>query len=159
MATSVVGGRSVAPGAEGSGFFLGPTLFENVETAPFASDVGAARRFENELQVGMVGINIPVPVPMAYYYYYYYYYFGGWKNSSSATPMRTEPRLRTSSPEARPSPPAGRTWATVASTLACPEHLTGQPQRTQEKTMTSIVESGAGGADRHHRRCQPYPAA
>ncbi len=112
-ATLVVDGRNVAPDAEGSGFFLGPTLFDNVSTdmsiytdeifgpvlsvlrvdsfdealalvngspygngtAIFTSDGGAARRFENEVQVGMVGINIPVPVPMAYYS------FGGWKNS------------------------------------------------------------------------------
>ncbi|MEU5696173.1 CoA-acylating methylmalonate-semialdehyde dehydrogenase [Actinosynnema sp. NPDC020468] len=41
----------------------------------FTSDGGAARRFEREVQAGMVGINVPVPVPMAYYS------FGGWKNS------------------------------------------------------------------------------
>ena len=44
-------------------------------TAIFTNDGGAARRFENEIQVGMVGINVPIPVPMAYYS------FGGWKNS------------------------------------------------------------------------------
>ena len=44
-------------------------------TAIFTNDGGAARRFENEVQVGMIGINVPVPVPMAYYS------FGGWKNS------------------------------------------------------------------------------
>ncbi|MGY5319150.1 CoA-acylating methylmalonate-semialdehyde dehydrogenase [Neomicrococcus lactis] len=44
-------------------------------TAIFTNDGGAARRFENEVQVGMVGINVPIPVPMAYYS------FGGWKNS------------------------------------------------------------------------------
>jgi malonate-semialdehyde dehydrogenase (acetylating)/methylmalonate-semialdehyde dehydrogenase len=44
-------------------------------TAIFTNDGGAARRFQNEIQVGMVGINVPVPVPMAYYS------FGGWKNS------------------------------------------------------------------------------
>ncbi len=44
-------------------------------TAIFTNDGGAARRFENEVEVGMVGINVPVPVPMAYYS------FGGWKNS------------------------------------------------------------------------------
>ncbi|MDV8070602.1 CoA-acylating methylmalonate-semialdehyde dehydrogenase [Rhodococcus sp. IEGM 1366] len=44
-------------------------------TAIFTNDGGAARRFQNEVQVGMVGINVPVPVPMAYYS------FGGWKNS------------------------------------------------------------------------------
>jgi malonate-semialdehyde dehydrogenase (acetylating) / methylmalonate-semialdehyde dehydrogenase len=44
-------------------------------TAIFTNDGGAARRFENEIEVGMVGINVPIPVPMAYYS------FGGWKNS------------------------------------------------------------------------------
>ncbi|TDC95453.1 CoA-acylating methylmalonate-semialdehyde dehydrogenase [Saccharopolyspora aridisoli] len=44
-------------------------------TALFTNDGGAARRFQNEVEVGMVGINVPVPVPMAYYS------FGGWKNS------------------------------------------------------------------------------
>lgn len=112
-ATLVVDGRSVRPDAEGEGFFVGPTLFDNVTTdmsiyrdeifgpvlsvvrvdsydealstinanpygngtAIFTNDGGAARRFENEVEVGMVGINVPVPVPMAYYS------FGGWKNS------------------------------------------------------------------------------
>ncbi|SDD87850.1 CoA-acylating methylmalonate-semialdehyde dehydrogenase [Auraticoccus monumenti] len=41
----------------------------------FTNDGGAARRFENEVQVGMVGINVPVPVPVGYYS------FGGWKSS------------------------------------------------------------------------------
>jgi len=44
-------------------------------TAMFTNDGGAARRFQNEVEVGMVGINVPIPVPMAYYS------FGGWKNS------------------------------------------------------------------------------
>lgn len=44
-------------------------------TAIFTNDGGAARRFENEVEVGMIGINVPIPVPMAYYS------FGGWKNS------------------------------------------------------------------------------
>lgn len=112
-ATLVVDGRTVDPDAEGSGFFLGPTLFDHVTTdmsiyqdeifgpvlsvvrvdsydealalinanpygngtAIFTSDGGAARRFENEVEVGMIGINVPIPVPMAYYS------FGGWKNS------------------------------------------------------------------------------
>jgi malonate-semialdehyde dehydrogenase (acetylating)/methylmalonate-semialdehyde dehydrogenase len=109
----VVDGRSVEPEAHGSGFFVGPTLFDRVTpektiytdevfgpvlsvlrvetyedavdlinrnpygngTAIFTNDGGAARRFENEVEVGMVGVNVPVPVPMAYYS------FGGWKNS------------------------------------------------------------------------------
>jgi malonate-semialdehyde dehydrogenase (acetylating)/methylmalonate-semialdehyde dehydrogenase len=44
-------------------------------TAIFTNDGGAARRFQNEVEVGMVGINVPIPVPMAYYS------FGGWKSS------------------------------------------------------------------------------
>ncbi len=44
-------------------------------TAIFTNDGGAARRFQNEIEVGMVGINVPIPVPVAYYS------FGGFKNS------------------------------------------------------------------------------
>ena len=44
-------------------------------TAIFTNDGGAARRFQNEVQVGMVGINVPIPVPVSYYS------FGGWKAS------------------------------------------------------------------------------
>jgi malonate-semialdehyde dehydrogenase (acetylating)/methylmalonate-semialdehyde dehydrogenase len=43
--------------------------------AIFTNDGGAARRFQAEVHVGMVGINVPIPVPMAYYS------FGGWKES------------------------------------------------------------------------------
>jgi malonate-semialdehyde dehydrogenase (acetylating) / methylmalonate-semialdehyde dehydrogenase len=44
-------------------------------TAIFTRDGGVARRFQFDVQVGMVGINVPIPVPVAYYS------FGGWKNS------------------------------------------------------------------------------
>ncbi|HXF67294.1 MAG TPA: CoA-acylating methylmalonate-semialdehyde dehydrogenase [Burkholderiales bacterium] len=44
-------------------------------TAIFTESGGAARRFENEIEVGMVGVNVPIPVPVAFYS------FGGWKNS------------------------------------------------------------------------------
>lgn len=44
-------------------------------TAIFTNDGGAARRFQNEIEVGMIGINVPIPVPVAYYS------FGGWKSS------------------------------------------------------------------------------
>jgi malonate-semialdehyde dehydrogenase (acetylating)/methylmalonate-semialdehyde dehydrogenase len=44
-------------------------------TALFTNDGGAARRFQHEVEVGMVGINVPIPVPVAYYS------FGGWKSS------------------------------------------------------------------------------
>jgi malonate-semialdehyde dehydrogenase (acetylating) / methylmalonate-semialdehyde dehydrogenase len=44
-------------------------------TAIFTNDGGAVRRFQTEVEVGMVGVNVPIPVPMAYYS------FGGWKSS------------------------------------------------------------------------------
>ncbi|MBN6037551.1 CoA-acylating methylmalonate-semialdehyde dehydrogenase [Amycolatopsis sp. 195334CR] len=44
-------------------------------TAIFTTDGGAARRFQNEIEVGMVGVNVPIPVPVGYYS------FGGWKDS------------------------------------------------------------------------------
>lgn len=107
----VVDGRNVE--VTGDGFWLGPTLFDQVKphmsiyqeeifgpvlsvirvktydealklvndhqygngTAIFTNDGGAARRFQNEVEVGMIGINVPIPVPMAYFS------FGGWKNS------------------------------------------------------------------------------
>jgi malonate-semialdehyde dehydrogenase (acetylating)/methylmalonate-semialdehyde dehydrogenase len=43
--------------------------------ALFTNDGGAARKFQHEVEVGMVGINVPIPVPMSYYS------FGGWKAS------------------------------------------------------------------------------
>jgi malonate-semialdehyde dehydrogenase (acetylating) / methylmalonate-semialdehyde dehydrogenase len=43
--------------------------------AIFTNDGGAARRFQHEVQIGIVGINVPIPVPMAYDS------FGGWKSS------------------------------------------------------------------------------
>ena len=112
-ATLVVDGRNPQVDGAPGGFWLGPTLFDNVTasmsiyrdeifgpvlsvlrvktyeaavelvndhpygngTAIFTNDGGAARRYQNEIQVGMVGINVPIPVPMAYYS------FGGWKSS------------------------------------------------------------------------------
>src|ERR1700744_4251686 len=109
----VLDGRTVSADGEPNGFWLGPTLLDNVTTemsvytdeifgpvlsvvrvetydeamelvnsnpygngtAIFTTAGVAARRFQNEVQVGMVGINVPIPVPMAYYS------FGGWKNS------------------------------------------------------------------------------
>jgi len=44
-------------------------------TAIFTRDGGAAREFAHRIQVGMVGINVPIPVPMAFHS------FGGWKAS------------------------------------------------------------------------------
>jgi malonate-semialdehyde dehydrogenase (acetylating)/methylmalonate-semialdehyde dehydrogenase len=44
-------------------------------TAIFTNDGGAARRFQKDVQVGMIGINVPIPVPVATFS------FGGWKDS------------------------------------------------------------------------------
>jgi len=110
-AAPVVDGRELE--VDGDGFFVGPTLFDNVQTdmeiytdeifgpvlavvrvdtledaialinsnsyangtAIFTSSGQAARIFQRQVQVGMIGINIPIPVPMAFYS------FGGWKDS------------------------------------------------------------------------------
>ena len=112
-ASLVIDGRNPVVDGEPGGFWLGPTLFDNVQTdmtiytdeifgpvlsvvrvksfdegldlinrheygngtAIFTNDGGAARRFQNEVQVGMIGINVPIPVPVSYYS------FGGWKSS------------------------------------------------------------------------------
>jgi malonate-semialdehyde dehydrogenase (acetylating)/methylmalonate-semialdehyde dehydrogenase len=62
-----------------SGFEEGLALINSGQfgngTAIFTNDGGAARRFQREVQVGMVGINVPIPVPVAYHS------FGGWKAS------------------------------------------------------------------------------
>ena len=47
-------------------------------TAIFTRDGGAARQFQFDIEVGMVGINVPIPVPVSYYS------FGGWKSSPCA---------------------------------------------------------------------------
>ena len=112
-ATVVVDGRDVVPDGAVEGFWLGPTLIDDVSTssrvyideifgpvlsvvrvsgydeglgiinasrygngtAIFTNDGGAARRFQREVQVGMIGINVPIPVPVGYFS------FGGWKDS------------------------------------------------------------------------------
>jgi malonate-semialdehyde dehydrogenase (acetylating)/methylmalonate-semialdehyde dehydrogenase len=109
----VVDGRKQEFDGDANGFWLGPTLIDQVPTsskvyteeifgpvlsivrvksfdegvalinsspfgngtAIFTNDGGAARRFQNEIEVGMIGINVPIPVPVAYYS------FGGFKNS------------------------------------------------------------------------------
>jgi malonate-semialdehyde dehydrogenase (acetylating)/methylmalonate-semialdehyde dehydrogenase len=109
-ATVIVDGRE---GASEEGFFLNPTLLDDLKpgmkayddeifgpvlgvtrvdtydeavrlvnenpygngTAIFTRDGGVARRFQFDVQAGMVGINVPIPVPVAYYS------FGGWKAS------------------------------------------------------------------------------
>jgi malonate-semialdehyde dehydrogenase (acetylating)/methylmalonate-semialdehyde dehydrogenase len=109
----VADGRDFVVDGYEDGFFLGPTLFDQVSpemsiytdeifgpvlstvrmehyedaiqlindnpygngTAVFTNDGGAARKFQQEIQVGMVGINVPIPVPLSFYS------FGGWKDS------------------------------------------------------------------------------
>ncbi len=109
----VVDGRGFTVDGAEDGFWLGPTLIDNIPlsskayseeifgpvlsvvriqtfqegmdlinsgqfgngTAIFTNDGGAARRFQNEVQVGMIGVNVPIPVPVAYHS------FGGWKQS------------------------------------------------------------------------------
>jgi malonate-semialdehyde dehydrogenase (acetylating) / methylmalonate-semialdehyde dehydrogenase len=44
-------------------------------TAIFTQNGGAARQFQFDVEIGMVGINVPIPVPVSYYS------FGGWKSS------------------------------------------------------------------------------
>lgn len=112
-ANVVVDGRGVSADGAAEGFWLGPTLIDNVPTtskvyreeifgpvlsvvrvasydegvelinsgafgngtAIFTNDGGAARKFVTDIEVGMVGVNVPIPVPVAYFS------FGGWKHS------------------------------------------------------------------------------
>jgi len=112
-ATLAVDGRGLTVPGHEDGFFVGPTVIDNVSTsmdvytqeifgpvlsviradsvdeaiaivngnpygngtAIFTSSGEAARRFQRGVNVGMIGINVPIPVPMAYYS------FGGWKDS------------------------------------------------------------------------------
>jgi malonate-semialdehyde dehydrogenase (acetylating)/methylmalonate-semialdehyde dehydrogenase len=109
----LVDGRGLVVAGHEEGFFVGPTVIDQVTTdmdvytheifgpvlsvlrsdsvddaialinanpygngtAVFTNSGGAARRFMRGVNVGMIGINVPVPVPMAFYS------FGGWKNS------------------------------------------------------------------------------
>jgi malonate-semialdehyde dehydrogenase (acetylating)/methylmalonate-semialdehyde dehydrogenase len=109
----VVDGRGFKLQGYENGYFLGPTLFDNVKTsmrtyqeeifgpvlqmvraetfeeavslpskhqygngvAIFTGSGRAAREFVSRVQVGMVGVNVPIPVPVAYHS------FGGWKRS------------------------------------------------------------------------------
>jgi malonate-semialdehyde dehydrogenase (acetylating) / methylmalonate-semialdehyde dehydrogenase len=112
-ATLIRDGREFVCAGNENGYFVGPTLFDNVKrgmriyeeeifgpvlcvvrassyaeavqmineheygngTAIFTRDGDTARQFCEEIQVGMVGVNVPIPVPMAFHS------FGGWKRS------------------------------------------------------------------------------
>ncbi len=83
-------------------------------TAIFTNDGGAARRFQQEVQVGMIGINVPIPVPSATTP------SAAGRIPCSATPRRTGPTPSTSSPGRRRSPRGGSTPPTGASTSGSP---------------------------------------
>ncbi|MBQ4763669.1 CoA-acylating methylmalonate-semialdehyde dehydrogenase [Pectobacterium versatile] len=112
-ATLRIDGRTLSLQGHPQGYFIGPTLFDNVTpemkiyqeeifgpvlsvvrvpdyqtavtlinnheygngTAIFTRDGETARQFCEEVQAGMVGVNVPIPVPMAFHS------FGGWKRS------------------------------------------------------------------------------
>mgnify|MGYP004705817103 FL=1 len=112
-ATLRIDGRTLSVQGHPQGYFIGPTLFDNVTpemkiyqeeifgpvlsvvrvpdyrtavtlinsheygngTAIFTRDGETARQFCEEVQDGMVGVNVPIPVPMAFHS------FGGWKRS------------------------------------------------------------------------------
>ncbi|MET8995520.1 CoA-acylating methylmalonate-semialdehyde dehydrogenase [Amycolatopsis sp. NPDC004169] len=109
----VVDGRGLKVEGHEEGFFVGPSLLDEVTpemdayrdeifgpvlsiiraatldeaievintnpygngTAVFTASGEAARKFQREVKVGMIGVNVPIPVPMSYYS------FGGWKDS------------------------------------------------------------------------------
>jgi len=109
----VLDGRTLKVAGHENGYFLGPSLFDEVRanmriyreeifgpvlcvvrvpdlagavrlinshelangTAIFTKSGEVARRFAREIEVGMVGVNVPIPVPMAFHS------FGGWRNS------------------------------------------------------------------------------
>jgi len=109
----LIDGRDFSVKDHENGYFVGPTLFDNVKpgmriyneeifgpvlsvvrvnsyqeaidlinshefgngTSIFTQDGDSARQFCEQIQVGMVGVNIPIPVPMAFHS------FGGWKRS------------------------------------------------------------------------------
>jgi malonate-semialdehyde dehydrogenase (acetylating)/methylmalonate-semialdehyde dehydrogenase len=112
-AALVVDGRKPSVAGHEDGFFVGPTLFDQVtremaiyreeifgpvlsivrtesldaaieliNANPYANGAAlftrsgfAARKFQQDVEVGMIGVNVPIPVPMAFYS------FGGWRNS------------------------------------------------------------------------------
>lgn len=112
-ASLIVDGRTLSVNGHENGYFVGPTLFDNVKpgmriydeeifgpvlsvvrvnsfqeavalinqheygngTSIFTQNGVSARQFCEQIQVGMVGVNIPIPVPMAFHS------FGGWKRS------------------------------------------------------------------------------
>ena len=79
----------------------------------YTRDGHIAREFARRIQVGMVGINVPIPVPMAWHG------FGGWKRACSATRMPTERRGCASTPGRRASCNAGHSRLPKARSSQC----------------------------------------
>ena len=102
-------------------------------TAIFTRDGGAARQFQFDANVGMVGINVPVPVPVAYYS------FGGWKASLFGDLHMYGPEGIQFYSRARSSPRAGRTRAPPRSTSASRGRgrLAGQPQPSKRANCSN----------------------
>jgi malonate-semialdehyde dehydrogenase (acetylating)/methylmalonate-semialdehyde dehydrogenase len=71
-------------------------------TAIFTRDGDAARDFAARVNVGMIGINVPIPVPLAYHT------FGGWKKSAFGDLNQHGPTASASTRGPRRSRPAGR---------------------------------------------------
>ena len=82
-------------------------------TAIFTTDGGAARRFKQEVDVPMIGVNVPIPVPLAGYLS-----FGGAKELALATLPCAARMGSASSPSRRWSPSAGRSPAAAAPCLS-----------------------------------------
>ena len=85
--------------------------------AIFTRDGGAARRFQHEVEVGMVGINVADPVPVAAFS------FGGWRSSLFGDSHMYGPEGCTSTRAARWSRRAGPTRPPARSTSASPQPL------------------------------------
>jgi malonate-semialdehyde dehydrogenase (acetylating)/methylmalonate-semialdehyde dehydrogenase len=75
-------GRKLSVPGHEQGFFTGGTLFDHVtpemkiyKEEIFGPVLSVAREFARRVEIGMVGINVPIPVPMAWHG------FGGWKKS------------------------------------------------------------------------------
>ncbi len=92
-------------------------------TAIFTASGEAARIYTEEIQVGMVGVNVPIPVPVGYYS------FGGWKDSLFGDHHAHGPEGSASTPAPRPSRPAGPTRSSAPRARASTSRAT--PDRTR----------------------------
>ncbi len=119
-------------------------------TAIFTRDGGAARQFQFDVQVGMVGVNVPVPVPVSYYS------FGGWKASlfgdtPHVRPRRHQllhPRQGRHEPLARPRDQLGRPRLprdTVSGMINRSRATRQAPARSRIRAMRTAGPTREGG--------------